>query len=1668
MPRPSQFDAIQGLRTQRRQADRDLAAAIFAVEDAKRTRDGLTASGASATAIGQASQAYNNATTAYDAARAARLKLLDQLAAESAKAAANLKQALALFEGLEGDLPIALFPVRLETRYTANSLQIRVYPDAINVQAHGEGLTAVEQKAGQAYWQAAWDARKPRISDADDPGFETDEQFRMRRQRPEALWAEMVRALRAPRAAFVVRVMRPSNAALLEDPGEPPEAPLFPSDVVTGSRLSAQPVATLLPDRFCAVGYAPNGQIAFRKFGKVVPDVLAMSPVIAPGDPKPADAAPSPFSGESAWLADFAAAEKVGMGITIRTADISLSGYQLAQGVSRLVVVGVDWTLSPDDAASGIGALLEANGASGGVGFVPLGTPTNNTRAQGAGHSPAFERDASENAAPPPVAAPGTRAIDALRTAFGIPEGGFDSEHISHAELDETELAGHMANCLYRGLAGNYIEEYWTRADDDGASEDTFTEVRDHAVRYVRPAGPLQPLRVANQPYGVLPVLAADRYRPDAGFERGLDDVLRLLRPSWQSGVNNVARFDGSAETTNTLLRHGPWAQALSYREVSRDTLGSAVQGALGEFQNDLRMAPNSVFLQLYAAVQGVEAVTATQLAALSIANITVRPEPSQLPRTLPWVQADAEVPSQEAAAESRLPDDANYIQDLADALDDGDDIKGATAQLRNAPSLLAGLLAYSVDQQADKAAELFLHQTLKAKLPGRQISKLKTPMAIGIEATVDDEQSFTISHAGELAAIGLDKVTGDDSVTSHAVKQAAAVYQGHDVAIAAWHEQPYADAILQWRARSPRHTRDLASVRASLDALKQRTVGELDWALRTTLDMFDWRLDAWITSQATRRLADLRSGTDEDGEPTVINGVHIGAWGFVEDLKPDSAGNRESLGHMLMPSMRHAAAAAILRSGYLSNEPAARKAYDLDLSSRRVRAAKAVFEGLAKGQQLAALLGYRFERGLRDKLLGAYILPFRNKYPLRPVRLNTQGVADDQPDEAIAARDVVDGVKLMEAGNAAVNGVGLSTADKQTVKALIADINALWDAVADLSVAEATYQIAQGNVDRAAAALSVLDKQTTPVESQVGNSPRDGVTYTQRVALLLDGKATLPAVWPKDAHGRAEPALNAWVAQLIGDPKRFVLRGRVFVGDSVQNDPIEFNPAQLGLSPLALLYALDAPGGARRDARTGAAGDSAAPDDVPHELSRLRLVIAELMTEKATGAHGPQAFVHIEEVPTAKNQRGLVHLEALLGLARRVVSQSRPAVRADLAVLDNNFGSDNPEGDYPGVDHAELDQRAVAAATTFGNLANALLAKLPADENTPVNTSSVESALAALRPYNVLGVERESHRAFPDQAAYAQSVRERGQLAASDIGRRLTAIGEQRDAASAAGAIPATIVQAAIDTLKAVFGRDFAVLPRFSPGDAAGTINASLGAQAALTGNDPVAVPGWLPKIAKVRDGVEGLQSLLLGREMLVGRFADKTFGILQSPATPDPVWAALPQAWPDAPGDNITDSDLLSGGRQRAELAVAVHAPGGLPNSVTANTALVGLVCDDWAETVPLHTSTAAITFHYDAPGARAPQSILLAVPPQRSMPNWAFDDVLATINEAIELARLRAVCPAQLTGSVNLALPMNVIPDSKAPTVPGLNIGLMAKDAFAVASDVSVTTVMATGKV
>ena len=71
---------------------------------------------------------------------------------------------------------------------------------------------------------------------------------------------------------------------------------------------------------------------------------------------------------------------------------IEVDDPALAEGVDRLVVLGVDWTQSPEQAATTLGTLLEAQAYTGHLGFVAQGTPTNNTSENRAGFTSDSER----------------------------------------------------------------------------------------------------------------------------------------------------------------------------------------------------------------------------------------------------------------------------------------------------------------------------------------------------------------------------------------------------------------------------------------------------------------------------------------------------------------------------------------------------------------------------------------------------------------------------------------------------------------------------------------------------------------------------------------------------------------------------------------------------------------------------------------------------------------------------------------------------------------------------------------------------------------------------------------------------------------------------------------------------------------------------------------------------------------------------------------------------------------------------------------------------------------------------------------------------------------------------------------------------------------------------
>src|SRR5207344_2554838 len=84
-----------------------------------------------------------------------------------------------------------------------------------------------------------------------------------------------------------------------------------------------------------------------------------------------------------------------------------------------------------------------------------------------------------------------------------------------------------------------------------------------------------------------------------------------------------------------------------------------------------------------------------------------------------------------------------------------------------------------------------------------------------------------------------------------------------------------------------------------------------------------------------------------------------------------------------------------------------------------RVRTALAMIEGIRAGQNLSSLLGYQFERGLHDRHglaeVDKFIYKLRKAFPIRADRIKSTKSEEGVSIEAIEARNVVDGLALVE-----------------------------------------------------------------------------------------------------------------------------------------------------------------------------------------------------------------------------------------------------------------------------------------------------------------------------------------------------------------------------------------------------------------------------------------------------------------------------------------------------------------------------------------------------------------------------------------------------------------------------------------------------------------------------
>jgi hypothetical protein len=1447
------------------------------------------------------------------------------------------------------DRPLALLPVRLETRFFAQpdgsrELRIRVYPDTIHLHSHEHELTTAERDWGVHYWVQDWRAG-------------SDEQAR------KTAWRQLADRFGAARAAWVVRVLRPTNPQSRPASPVPAEAALpvrpdFPAvPVVTGADDTAwrkPPTARVLPDRWLAILRSGDRPVV----------AAAGSPIMRPLQVGPDPRTPAEDDSDTAelaidegmkWMVDFEAAERSGMALRV-----AIPAPVLSEGIDSLIVMGVAASLDPAQSAKQLAAVLDGHHYTDGLEFLRQGTPTNNTDDRSAGTGSA-DRSQDRSFAGEVAGAPDD--LDAasngvrLGAVLGVPAdvAGPVFGRISNAAATHDLDARAMNDALWQTGWGYFLTNM-IGPDGTGLTFEHITWARAHFTSHVRSAGPFAAIRCGRQPYGLLPVTSLDLWKASGdepasiACESWLAALLLKLRDVvWRPRLPDTMRVgrrqnppDVDADLADVMRTE---ALPIAYR--TRPLLGRRYLQHLRAFVGE--------DLRAFARVQ--DTLTSRILERL---GFTWRPPLAQAtygdlswPVSVPLVQAGA-------GPATRLLE-PNFITGLLNQREIAPLVEGTVTSTAPGASLLHVLLRHALLREYAQATAM-----ISATVPGIDLWSVLRDQEL-VDVDPGTAPATTWKRQLDVVVAG---VTGSRTIRQFV--EGAATFEAEPV-------------------------QALGGFRQSLAHLQALDREALQLLMQGTLDLGSHRLDAWITSLATKRLTFMRHGTP--------GGVRVGAYGWVENLYPTDIvavavppppGEAEPVfasasdsGFIHAPSLTHAATAALLRNAHLGpgNVAEADRPFAIDLSSRRVREAGWVLDAMGSGQPLGAILGYRLERRLQELSLRRFTPTLRDIAPLTARRLEQT----DLPVEAIAAGTVVDGATLFETWRRAPATVrsrlqqdGATDADTAAMESEIRALGDTVDAVTDALTAEAAYQMVRGNSSRTATTLkAIAEGEASPPDLEVARTPRSGVALTHRVLLLFSGPPAPTPGWPDAAsspRAAAEPMLNAWAARLLGDPGN--IRCTVERLDAESDAVAEtrtFQFSDLGLTALDVVYSVEP----TADAPTRAAAATTLEERI---LDHARVALG----------FGPDARLRLQLFASdTSTELSLLHLLEQARAVRTLLTGTRSAAPDDLQPPERAAGGTLDLEDLrPRVERAEEALEAADAA----------LRALVEDDR-----PGIEALRRALLRMDAFGVKPAVPGVSGSDAAARAALQHQGAAALQESGARLARVEALRRAAPEVdvGRKRARLFQ----RMRAVFGPAFAPLARFVCEQPAATeLRAALAGSTALQGGDPLEVHTWFLRSARVRPGLARLAATLRGAEIIrSGERLELRVGQLPFTGAGD-RWvglASVPGRDPD-PG----------------KLSLVVQGTA----QVDAGTPLSGLWIDEWVEIVPARRETTAVTFQYNPPDACAPQSILLAVPPDPAR-DWDVATLYRVLAETLDLAKLRAIGPDAL-GEVAHYLPASFL--------------------------------------
>jgi hypothetical protein len=1405
----------------------------------------------------------------------------------------------------------------------------------------------------------------------------------------QAAWNNVVAQSGANRGAWIISVTSPDN----DTTGE--------AVYKTGSWTQA-PHSRIMPDKFVVTAYA-GGNPVYEKTGSLIPDDLQMGP-----DPSSTDAqlARHAVTGEIipheklAWMFDFGKAEDNGMAVRI-----PLSAPYDTDGFDRIVVLGLRLSCDSATGSTLISELVENHHYSeNGFSLVLQGTPTNNTEDTESGFDSNDPSNTTSYAVETGAALFTPTAVSAEKTdgqllADALAIGCDPLFHIRNSNATDIQEARLMNKVLWPGTLGYFMSEMMFPVFSE--TEISFT--RSFFNNYVSGRGPLPAIRAGNQPYGILPVSAFSKWKwsdeetgKNSSYYTSLYNTLDTLQQAWKQMSADVS-YAGKTGDPFQLLLTIMGLQAGSVAFYQRLCTDDDYTWNYLNYQNrNIAIEWLRSFAQQSGNISAGTGFTFEE--APKISSVSFMGSQNEL--TGAFVDDDKEL--SETDPLSPYDGSSNYIQWLitsdAAAITDQSfkDTDGITVTPPKALLYLALRNAY-LQQVWLNVDGLFRQKNITT-------ASLKEMTIVNVAA----QPSLTKM---DYLFTDVQKLFPESVGTS----------------------QTAADFLMQPAGVSLLVDGYLLEMKAALTQLATLPTARLERLFTEHLDTCSYRLDAWQTALFTQRLDYLRTrNADQDPQ----KGTFIGAYGWLEDIRPDN-GRKTEVNMSTVParlretgkskiyedsenggyihgfSLNHALTGAVLRNAYLAHaDDSHAETMSVNLSSERVRKALYYLDGIRNGQTLSSLLGYQFERGLHDNSgeleLDIYVYAAREKFPLVSSQLESGDSA-----ETIAASNVVDGYALLEAYNKQSYPYGITgfpadgAVEATAIIATLTELADAMDSIGDLALGESVYQIVQGNYERGGAAMKSISEAKEPFNPQIVDTPRKGAAITNRILLNLETE-TDDKPWGDTLSpaATAEKGLNKWIATFIPDPSLVKCIVEATYTDGTTGEDVlvtaDVSLSDLELQPIDLVL---------MTGKTFGTGASELEKRIVYHFKKTTpvltdAIVATIRFRDRREDWDATVIGFFELIPLVANLRNIItqcrasHALDLQPPAGAQLTTNNNRKGYDVADITNSSNNGRLNVAYTALEQAGTDLSAAAAtaATYSAENFNTWRDKLFAVAGFGI-AEAIPGSLAGFSAaeYAILAAQTTAIEATIAVRLDAARVLLDTPASASELSPDATAAEIMLDESMKTESLITSYTNAA----QLLLGASFNLLPRY-------LLENSTDVQTALANstslisyatNDlhiPFIAAEWLQGVAKVRKRAADLDEAIMYAQNLCN--ADTVLTPVQLPLDAAPHWVAV-----EFPASMKIEQDMVS----ITCIQPGVYDPAALQ---------CGILVDEWTELIPVKQETTGIAFHYDQPNAMPPQSLLLAVTPEIKG-NWNWQDLMDILNDTLDRAKTRAVEPDQV---------------------------------------------------